>query len=157
MQTEAQKVPSDDQCPDPISGSFLYNPKDKVKMQRESDAMQPCELCFSEPGIRGRAGMAAGGKTRERKKGVKLKKPSGGGKECGGRGGLVTTTTNSTMSSDVQSAQSLCRRGGPGKDEVQQQGGDEESKRTPRRMCCPFTGAFAHAPYVQFVPYVLPT
>jgi len=60
------------------------------------------------------------------------------------------------MSSDVRSAQSLCRRGGSGENEGRQQGGEEESKRAQRNTCCPFIGAFAHAPYVQFVPHVLP-
>jgi len=60
------------------------------------------------------------------------------------------------MSSDVQLAQSLCRCGGSGEDGVWQQGGEEERKRAQRSRCCPFIGTFSHAPYVQFVPYVLP-
>jgi len=74
-----------------------------------------------------------------------------------GWGGSVTTTTDPAMSSDVQLAQSPCRGGGPSKDKVRQQGGEEERKRTQRTMYHPFIGAFAHAPYVQFVPYMLPT
>jgi len=58
-------------CPDPISGRFRYDPKDEIKTQRESRAMQPCKLCFSEPGIRGQAGMAGG---REHEKERKQKK-----------------------------------------------------------------------------------
>ena len=55
-------------CPDPISGRFRYNPKVKIRMQMESDAVQPCKLYFGEPGIGGGAGTAEGeGDERERK------------------------------------------------------------------------------------------
>ena len=43
-------------------------------MQKESDAVQPCKLCFSEPGIRDQVGTAAGGgheKERKKKTGKK--------------------------------------------------------------------------------------
>ena len=128
----------------------------------------PCNLVkfiFGEPGIRGLAGMAAGGsgeKTTQEKKRVKSEKPQRARKRsAGGRRRSVTTTTDSTMSSDVRSAQSLCRCGGPGKGGAQQRRSEEESKRAARSMCCSFIGAFAHAQsmsaYLQFLPCVLPT
>jgi len=52
-----------------MSGRFPYDLKDKMKMQTESGAVQPCKLYFGEPGIRGWAGMAVGGgQEKERKK-----------------------------------------------------------------------------------------
>jgi len=77
-------------------GRFRYDPKDEIKMQSESDAVQPCKLHFGEPRIRGWVGMAVGGghekkrkkpeRARERKKGVNSSNSSGQGKECGGEG-----------------------------------------------------------------------
>jgi len=70
-------------CPDPMSGRFQYNPKDEVKMQTESDAVQPCKLYFNELGTGGWAGrQRREGKRRteererERNKGVKSDYPS---------------------------------------------------------------------------------
>jgi len=125
--------------------------------------MQPCKLYFSEPGIGGWAGTAAGrGEDETEKKRSKVgKTPAGGEKKCGGMGS-VTTTTDSMMSSDVPSVRSLYRHGGPGEGGTQQQGDEEGSKRerAARSMCCLFIGAFAHAQsmsaYVQFVPCMLP-
>jgi len=97
----------------------------ETRLRRKRSHM-PCNLVnfiFGEPGIRGLAGTAEGGrgeKTRQEKRKSKVgKTPAGEEKKCGGRGS-VTTTTDSTMSSDVQSAQSLCRRGGPGEGGAQQ-------------------------------------
>jgi len=55
-------------CLDPISGRFRYYPKDEIKMQTESDAVQPCKLYFGEPVIRGLAGAAAGGGNEKERK-----------------------------------------------------------------------------------------
>ena len=92
--------------------------------------MQPCKLYFSEPGIGGWAGTAAGrGEDETEKKRSKVgKTPAGGEKKCGGMGS-VTTTTDSMMSSDVPSVRSLYRHGGPGEGGTQQQGDEEGSKR----------------------------
>jgi len=56
-----------DQCPDPMSGMIRYDPKGKIKMQVESDAVQPCKLYFGKLGTRGQVGMQ-GGRTRGEKK-----------------------------------------------------------------------------------------
>jgi len=96
-------------------------PGDEIKTQMQSYAVQPCKLYFGEPGIGGRAGMAAGGGEDEtgKKRSKVGKTPAGEEKKCGGMGS-VTTTTDSTMSSDVRSAQSLCRCGGLGEGGAQQ-------------------------------------
>ena len=85
---------------------------------------------------------------------MKSNNPSRRGKECGGES--VATSMVSAKSSDVRLAQSPWRSGGSDKGGIQQQGREEERKRAQRSMCCPFIGAFAHVPYVQFVPYMLP-
>jgi len=36
-----------------MSGRFQYSPKDKLKMQTESDAVQACKLCIGELGTGG--------------------------------------------------------------------------------------------------------
>jgi len=63
-------------CPDPILGSFLYDPNDEIKMQMESDAVQPCKLYFGEPGIRGRAVMTVAGE-HEKERGKKIQERKG--------------------------------------------------------------------------------
>jgi len=97
------------------------------------------------------------GEDMRKKERSKFKKTQRARKGGQGRGKSITTITDLTMSSNVRLAQSLCRRGDSGEDEVRQQGGKEESKMAQRSMWCSFIGAFARVPYVQFVPYVLPT
>ena len=73
---------------------FRYDPKNEMKMQMESDAVQPCKLYFGELGIGGQLERTVGGgheterkkeeRKRERKKGVKSNNPRGRGKECRG-------------------------------------------------------------------------
>jgi len=51
-----------------IGRAFDAIPGGEIKTQKESYAVQPCKIYFCEPGIRGRVGTAAGGRTREKEK-----------------------------------------------------------------------------------------
>jgi len=125
--------------------------------------MQPCKLCFGEPGIGGQAGTAAGGeKTRQKERSKVKKAPVGEEKKCGGgisyhHHGFDDVQRCPVCSVSVQ-AWSPRRGRSPA---ARWRGGEQERERAPRSMCCPFIGAFAHAQsmslYVQFVPCVLPS
>jgi len=52
--------------PDPVSERFQYDPKNEIKMQMESYAMQPCKLYFGELGTGGWAGRQLGGDERRK-------------------------------------------------------------------------------------------
>jgi len=83
-------------------GRFRYDPKDEIKTQTESDAVQPYKFYFGEPRIGDQAGTAAGGghekekkkkktnhkKTKERERQKARKRVLGGV----GRGSVTTTT-----------------------------------------------------------------
>jgi len=69
-------------CPDPISGMFRYDPKDEIKTQTKSDAIQPCKLYFDDPGTRGRTRTAAGEDMRKKERSKVKKNPVGKEKKC---------------------------------------------------------------------------
>jgi len=54
-------------------GRFRYDPKDEIKTQTESDAVQPYKFYFGEPRIGDQAGTAAGGGHEKEKKKKKNK------------------------------------------------------------------------------------
>jgi len=95
-------------------------------------------------------------RVRETKKGVKLSNPSGRGNECrvvvGDRLPLERIRRCPAMSCQL----SLCA----GMEVLARTRSGSKAgrrrERPQRSTCCPFIGAFAHAPYMQFLPYVLP-
>jgi len=145
-----------------MSGRFQYDPRDEIKMQTESDAVQPCKLYFGELGTGGQAGMQW---VEDRGKEKKMKE-----REKERKGQCQTTRAGEERSAreigyhhhgsrDAYLAQSLCRRRGSSEEGFQENSGEKE-KAPQESMCCPFIVVFAHAQgvfaYAQFVPYVLP-
>ena len=58
----------------PVLAEPRTDPKDEIKTQMESDAMQPCKLYFGEPGNGGWAGTAVGGEDMRKKERIQAEK-----------------------------------------------------------------------------------